>query len=191
MDQYTMQSYFKALCNAYYIAYEQSKRLVKEVDKLDENDKSEELEEIEKLQGLHLNEEMQKKYLSADFSKEKLAEVHKELQEKQNDYVVRREKLNKEYQHYKRQMSQLEKLIIEIIRVIEENEYHIIITSKNEILPLLRFFYTHQIRHSKIINMDEEYLRLFPTGEKLCEDFFRAYSSEDYELMDKLYNEYF
>ena len=35
MEQEVLQSYFESLCNSFYIAYEQVKRLEKEMDELD------------------------------------------------------------------------------------------------------------------------------------------------------------
>ena len=35
MDEYTLQSYFKSLCNSYTIAYNQVKRLEEQRDKLE------------------------------------------------------------------------------------------------------------------------------------------------------------
>jgi len=46
MEQYELQSYFKSLCNSFYIAYEQVKRLEKEEDDLIESYNEEDLEMI-------------------------------------------------------------------------------------------------------------------------------------------------
>lgn len=191
MDQYTMQSYFTSLCDAYYIAYLKRRLLLKEDEELKQMDKTKEIDVIGKLKELNLTDEIKNKYFLETFSKEKLGEIQKKLQKEQKKYKKKKERINKEFSYWRQQMAGLEKQIVETIKLIEENEYHIIITSKKQIIPLIALFYKTEISGSRVLNMEEEFLRLYPVGDILCEEFFRAYSLENYEMMNELYKKYF
>ena len=191
MDQYTMQSYFTSLCDAYYIAYLKRRWVLKENEELKKMDKTKEIDVIGKLKELDLTDEIKSKYFLETFSKEKLGEIQKKLQKEQEKYKKKKETINKEISYWRQQMAGLEKQIVETIKLIEENEYHIIITSKKQIIPLIALFYKTEISGSRVLNMEEEFLRLYPVGDIICEEFFRAYSSENYEMMNELYKKYF
>ena len=49
MDKKALQSYFKSLCDSFYIAYKQVKRLEKQQDELEETEPCSELEIVNKL----------------------------------------------------------------------------------------------------------------------------------------------
>lgn len=191
MDQYTLQSYFTSLCDAYYIAYSKKNRILKEDEELKKTDKTAEIKVIEQLKELHITDEIKKKYFSEGFSKEELGEIQKRLQEEQEEYKKKKDKINKDYSYLRQQIAGLEKQIVETVKEVEENGYTIIITSKKQIIPLISLFYKTEISGTRVINMEEEFLKLYPTGDKLCEKFFKAYSSENNEMMIQLYTEYF
>lgn len=191
MDGYAMQSYFKELSNAYYIAYQQMKRLVKEIDQLEELDVTEEIQIIEKLQSMDITSEITKQYLSVNFSEQKLADIKKELVKQQKDYEARETNLNREYTDWRHRKENLDDMIREVIKTIKENDFRIIVTSKEQIIALIGFFSRELVEHYKVINVEEEFLQSFPTKEKYCQEFFEAYCLEDNDAMEKLHKKYF
>lgn len=191
MDEYTMQSYFKALSNAYYIAYEQMKRLEKEDEELSKLDRTDELDELKKLQSLDITVGVTKKYLSSDFSKERLANIQSQLEKEQQDYEERQKKLDNEYTSWRIRKENLDALIKEAVITIKENGFHIIVTSKENIIALLCFFAKNNISDYKVINTEEEFLQFFPVEEEWYQDFFRAYCLENDHVMRRLYDKCF
>ena len=191
MDEYTMQSYFKTLSNAYCIAYEQMERLKKEDEEISKLDRTDELDELKKLQSLDITVGVTKKYLSSDFSKERLADIQSQLEKEQQDYEERQNKLDAEYAGWRKRKEELDALIREAIITIKENGFHIIVMSKEQIIALLCFFVKNNISNYKVINTEEEFLQSFPVEEEWYQDFFEAYCLEDYILMSKLYKEKF
>ena len=70
MDRYTLQSYFKSLCNSFYIAYAEVKRLEKECDETDSTSEVETLEAIEKVLATMKNtEDPAHKYIDFKYGK--------------------------------------------------------------------------------------------------------------------------
>lgn len=191
MHPYTIQSYFKSLCDVYYIAYQNRNRLLEQAEELKTFDRTPELIVIEKLKQLELTDEIKKKYFSEDFSKEALGQIQEKLRQEMEEYMEKKQIINKEFSYWKEQMAGLEKQIIETIKTAVKNGYYIIITSKNQIIPLISLFYKNEIKGIRFINMEEDLLRLYPVGDETCEEFFKAYSSEDYEKMLELYKKCF
>ena len=191
MHPYTIQSYFKTLCDVYYIAYENKNRILKRDEELKAFDRKTELTVIEKLKQLELTEVIKKKYFSEDFSKTELEVIQEQLRKEQEYYMKEKEKINKEFSYWKEQMAGTEKQLIETIKKVVERGYYLIITSKKQIIPLISLFYKNEIKGIRFINLEEELLRLYPVGDVLCEEFFKAYSSEDYEIIIELYRKYF
>lgn len=191
MDQYTLQSYFTSLCDAYYIAYSKKNRILKEDEELKKTDKTAEIKVVEQLKELDITDEIKNRYFSEHFSQEELGKIQKRLQEEQEEYKKKKDKINKDYSYLRQQIAGLEKQIVETVKEVEENGYTVIITSKKQIIPLISLFYKTEISGTRVINMEEEFLKLYPIGDKLCEEFFKAYSSENNEMLIQLYAEYF
>ena len=63
MNEYTMTKYFESLCNSFYIAYTQGKRLEKQSDELEETYPKKELEIVEKLIEISNSNELKEKYV--------------------------------------------------------------------------------------------------------------------------------
>jgi len=186
MHPYTMQSYFKSLCDAYYIAYENRNRILREDEELKKFDKAAEMKVVEKLKELELTDEIQCKYFSTGFSKDELGEIQRKLQEEQEEYRKKKEKLNKEFSYWKQQMAGIERQMIETIKVIEENGYYIIITSLKQVICLIALFYKNEITGTKVITTDKEFSKIYPQDD-ISTEFFTAYETQNNELMKKLY----
>lgn len=156
MDQYTLQSYFKSVCNSFYIAYEQVKRLEKLEDELESTCPGEELE----------------------LAKKEYDEKYKELQDPKwlwNELLWKT----------------AGRSITILLKQIKEEDFSVIVTSKEEIIALMAFFRGISVEEYRIINTDEQCLKSFPTGEKMYEEFFSAYCLCDNEKMEKVIKKYF
>lgn len=80
--------------------------------------------------------------------------------------------------------------ISEILKVIYERKFHIIITSREEVYALISIGYSSGPRRFRVINTKEEYLRSFPEDE-MSKEFLEAYLSEDDEKMIEVINKYY
>lgn len=174
MNQYDLQSYFKSLCNSFYIAYEQVKRLEKE----------------------------ESKYITYKYSLEELQQ-REQLEDKKREYDREieelnkiREKLNGIRSYWVDNMWQDFEAIKSVLYTIQGYGFSIIITTKAEIYALIRFFYGRKVKQYPIINIEKEYRKAFSDGEELYDDFIFAYE----EALDKngvpdtmnlLYDKYF
>lgn len=193
MDQYTLQSYFKSICNSFYIAYIQVKRLEKLEDELESICPENELELVKNLLKISVPEELQQKYMSSKYSKEELLEKRKEeleLAKKEYDEKC------KELQDPKWLWNELlwktaGRSITILLKQIKEEDFSVIVTSKEEIIALMAFFRGVSVEEYRIINTDEQCLKSFPTGEKMYEEFFSAYCLCDNKEMEKVIKKYF
>ena len=193
MDQCTLQSYFKSICNSFYIAYIQVKRLEKLEDELESICPEKELELVKNLLEISVPEELQQKYMASKYSKEELLEKRKEeleLAKKEYDEKC------KELQEPKWLWNELlwktaGRSIALVLKQIKEEDFSVIVTSKEEIIALMAFFRGKSVKEYRIINTDEQYLKSFPTGEKMYEEFYAAYCLEDDKEMEKVIHKYF
>lgn len=192
MDQYTMQSYFKSLCNSFYIAYIQLKRLEKLEEELKSSCPNEELEMVERCLKVYELEEWQQKYITQKYSKEELEKRKEELELAKKEYDEKCKELQEaEWLGDELLWEKIGKNITFVLKQIKEKNFSIIVTSKEEIIALMAFFMIHDLRIYQIINIDERYLKSFPTGEKMYEDFYAAYCLVDDDEMKKVIKKYF
>lgn len=195
MDFEAIQSYFRTLCKAYYIAYKQLKRLKSEYRKLLKTCPANELQEIRRLQNLCLSKENSKKYLSANFSKEELAKQEEVLTRKLEKYRKKEEEIRSEYSTWDMQREKLMEAIIKVVYTIEELQmkdkecYKIVIKSEEEVIVLIDF--CHKEGHVEIASKNTEDIKLFPKKNKLCVDFLKAYLNNQYNIIKySLYRDY-
>lgn len=141
IDTYTLQSYFKSLCESHYIAYTQLKRLEDEQEEYVMNLCSQVKEKRRKELLVYKDEEYHKMLEEGIFWNNRLKHVREE------------------------------------IRIVLEHakDNSIIVTSREEIIALIEFFYRDKVKKYQIINTDAKILELFPTGEKMYEEFLQAY----------------
>lgn len=195
MNFEAIQSYFRTLCKAYYIAYKQLKRLRSEYRKLllktyPEN----ELQEIHRLQNLCLSKENSKKYLSANFSKEELAKQEEVLTRKLEEYRKKEEEIRSEYFIWDVHREKLMGEIIELVNTIkklqmkDKEQYKIVIKSEEEVIVLIDLCYKEGI--VGIASKDTEDIKLFPKKNKLCVYFLEAYLNNQYNVIKCLYRDY-
>lgn len=175
MGQYELQSYFKSLCNSFYIAYQQEKRLEKERDEINLEDKTEDLEMIGYLLDCNIEENVQNRYISTKYSQEELQREKERLEALQEEYEREYNKWNDkiyEWQYRKRRAaSDIERIVGEIA----EKKYTVIVTSEAEIYALMYFYASNNVEKYPIINVEEQYMKLFPKGNAVYIDFLTAY----------------
>lgn len=177
MDQYTLQSYFKSLCNSFYIAYEQVKRLEKEEEELEKNNPHEEFENVKNLLTALETEELKKKTEELGLANEEFIMIYMEFCKRQAFWEGRLNKINLEISY--------------LIEKIKDNGFTIIVTRKEEIIVLMYHYRISSGSEYDVINTKEEYLKSFPTGEKMYEEFLSAYCLRDGEKMREVYKKYF
>lgn len=162
MEQYELQSYFKSLCNSFYIAYRQAKRLEKEEQEI----------------------------LATSQKKGLQKAIQKELKQKSEEWHARD-------RYWGERRYETSKQIKATIERIAKCNYSIIVTSEEEIYALMSFYNSNPAGKYPIINQEEQYMKIFPTGKKVCEDFLMAYrfdiiSIDDENLkMPEVYDLYF
>ncbi len=193
MDQYQLQSYFKSLCNSFYIAYDQVKRLEKEDERL-ANDYNE--EDLETVKSLLETECCSNKYLTLNYSREELEKEQERLEAEKQEYERKSEELGQIFSYWEYQMWKEYYAIESVLYRIKNEDFTIIVTTKQEIYALMLFYSKNAVKRCPVVNLEEDGKRAFPTGEELYDSFIFAYEevlihSESEYIMNLLYDKYF
>lgn len=186
MNQYDLQSYFKSLCNSFYIAYEQVKRLEKEEDDLAENYNENDLETVKGLLGIEAYISIPNKYITLAYSREELEKEKERLEAEQQEYERKSDELDNIHRFWAKTMWNTHNVISNFIKSIiryekdneekdKDNKFSVIVTTKQEVYALIAFYSNNSVEEYPIVNMKEEYRKIFPTGEQVYEDFLKAY----------------
>lgn len=192
MDQYTLQGYFKSLCNSFYIAYEQVKRLEKLEEELESTCPEEELELVRNLLEISVPEELEQKYMASKYSKEELEKRKEELELAKDEYDEKCKELEEPRTFWSELLwKKGSKSIALVLKQIKKENFSVIVTSKEEIIALMAFFKNYSVEEYGIINTEEQYLKSFPSDKKMYEDFFAAYCLADEDEMKKVIKKYF
>lgn len=197
MSQYDLQSYFKSLCNSFYIAYEQVKRLEKEEDALANNYNEEDLEMVKNLLEISVADSTQNKYITYKYSREELEKEKERLEAEEKEYEMKIEELETVLSEWAANMRKVSKEIAATIYQIKNNKFSIIVTTKAEVYAIMRFYSTwnYSVKEYPIVNMAEEYKQVFLTGEKVYKDFLYAYEedmkSDSNVFMSRIFDKYF
>ncbi|MCI8345905.1 MAG: hypothetical protein HFJ42_08205 [Clostridia bacterium] len=92
---------------------------------------------------------------------------------------------------WNKEVEDLRDNIYRTIQILKEEESKIIVSSKEEIKVLIYAFYERfDISNYKIINDEPQFTQILE-GDKMCDEFFNAYSLNDNELMRMLKKTYF
>lgn len=191
MDQYTLQSYFKSLCNSFYIAYKQVKRLEGQQEKLDRESPKEELKIVGQLLKISATEEIQEKYISKKYSQKQLKEKKEMLEISMNEYEKKTKELEISEEYWLKKLWDNVHEIKKILSTMQEKGFTIIVTSKEEVLAFMALFEEKSMKKYRVINIEEQYLKSFPADGKMYEEFFAAYCLEDESQMQKVIQKYF
>lgn len=188
-----LQSYFKSLCDSFYIAYKEFERLSIKCKKLreDSNEVRPKLKTIQNI--LKIKNDICDDYITFKFSvkdlkeqKEKMESIDVELKESENReqyWFMRKEKIYEE--------------IVEVIKEIVANGYTIIIESETEIYALIEFFYCNSVIENQIIDKKSKVIEKVNVKSNIAEEFFEAYyftienKPEKKGLISALYRAYF
>ncbi len=194
MNEYTLQSYFKSLCNSYIIAYSEVGRLERE--KKEEDFPREELKLVESLLALSqlsTSATLKEKYVEQKFSQEELEKRKEELKIQKEVYEAEKEKIEKQMKFWSDKMWDIVENITALLYRMRAEGFSIIITSEAEIVVLMAVFNFRSNamkEFASIINTKEEYLKSFPISE-LCQAFFRAYQLKNEKEMKQVIQKYF
>lgn len=196
MTGYEIQSYFKSLCNSFYIAYDQVKRLEKEKKELNDNYDETDLETVKSLIEMESRVTIPNKYVTLKYSRSELLKEKALLEAKAQEYERKYKELDDTCSFWSDNMWQDYEAVKSTLYTIERNNFSIIVTTKEEIYALMRFYYEHTVEDYAVVNIEKEYREAFPTGEELYDDFMLAYQEALDEnglpdTMSTLYEEYF
>lgn len=190
MDQYTIQSYFKSLCNSFYIAYEQIKRLEEKKKEIEDAFPQEELETVNMLLENYSKLEKYKAVVQV-CSKEELKQKKEQLEALKSIYEQNQEEQKHSWDFWTDKLwNDSYHRIEDILETIKRENYSIIVTKKEEVFTLMAFYRDYYVEFYRIINVEEKYLECFPTDD-MSKEFLEAYISENDEEMHKIYSKYF
>lgn len=180
MNQYDLQSYFKSLCNSFYIAYEHVKRIEKEEDALTNDYNGEDLEMVNNLLKISVAESTQNKYITYKYSREELEKEKERLEAEKQEFNMKIEELDSICGYWSDKMWKDLEAIKSVIYTIKNKGFSIIVTTKAEIYALILFYnnWNNTVKKYPIVNMKKEYRQAFPTGEEIYEDFLYAYEED-------------
>lgn len=203
MRRYELQSYFKSLCNSFYIACCQVKRLEREIEELETTSKGQELKMLEMMEPFYegeIEEELQK-YISVKYSKEEWQKEKERVETFQQEYTRKHAKLERECEEWLYLMREDRDRIETVIEKINKYNYSIIITSEAEIYALINFYDSYPAKRFPIIKKEEQYKEEFSIEGTVYKDFLTAYlfdlqatcfnCNTDTENMHEVYIKYF
>lgn len=195
LNEYELQSYFKSLCNSFYIAYSKVKRLEEEKKNLQSGYDEESLEIVKSLIELESWVTIPNKYVTLEYSREELLKEKERLEAEEQEYEKKSKELMKTLRIWSDNMWKEYQAIARILYMIRDNKFHVIVTTKQEIYALILFYANYRVEACPIININEECRKIFPTGEKIYDDFLYAYEEDmkcgKSNLMEIVYNQYF
>lgn len=191
MDKKALQSYFKSLCDSFYIAYKQVKRLEKQQDELEETEPCSELEIVNKLLEMIDENEHWNKYITQNFSEDGLRKRKDELEQALEEYKNKSNELECKLKKWVVNYKKIAEAIALAITTIEDNDCSIIVTSEKEVIALMNFFSGKGVENHRVINNEEENVKLFPSGNEMCNEFYAAYVLCDDEKMQEVIRTYY
>lgn len=192
MNGYTLQSYFKSLCNSFYIAYAEVKRLERELEEVDSTVEEENLKKVkEVLTAMKDTESPIHKYISFKHTEAEL-EAELEAEKAELEQIIdqkdkKRKNMLGEKKAWAEWMWYSKDEIFRVLLQIEREKQTIIVTSKEEVYALMFAYRSEGL--IPILNTKEQYLEPFPNSDKVCCDFLKIYLSENEEKMKKFCEE--
>lgn len=191
VDQYTLQSYFKSLCDSFYIVYRQLKRLEKQEEYLEQTNPEDDLAAIKALLAIPEENEICKKYVTEKYSKEQLEEEKRKLESILEEYNIKKNKLKTSKRDVEKAYSFIREAVASAIYTIANHNFTIIVTSEKEIIAFMYFFRANEVSKYRVINIKEEYLREFPSDKEMYKEFYAAYCTCNSEVMKEVCRKYY
>lgn len=188
MEGYKLQSYFKSLCNSFYIAYAEVKRLEKELEWVDSTVEEETLEKVkEVLTTMEDTESPIHKYINFKHTELEMEEEKARLEAIINQKNEKSESIGEEKEIWSNWLWELREQIYGVLMQINREKQKIIITSKEEIYVLM---FIYRIEGTiRVLNTKEEYLISYPKNDKICCDFLEIYLSKNEKRMKEFCEE--
>lgn len=188
MNVYTLQSYFKSLCDSFYIAYAEVKRLEIGLEEVDSTVEEETLEKVkEVLTAMEDTESPIHKYINFKHTELEMEEEKARLEAIINQKNEKSESIGEEKKVWSKWMWNLKEQIYRALLQISREKQTIIITSKEEIYALM-FVYRSE-GTIRVLNTKEEYLISYPKNDKICYDFLENYLGGNEKKMKEFYEE--
>lgn len=187
MKQDTLQSYFKSLCNSFYIAYAEVKRLEEELEKVDSTVEKKNLEKVkEVLTAMRDTESPIHKYISFKYTEAEL-----ELEKAELELIIhqkdKKTETIEEMRLWAKWMWDLRRQIYITLLQIKREKQTIIVTSKEEVYALMLIYREEGLIN--VLEIKEEYLTSFPKNDKVCSNFLEIYLSKNEERMKEFCKE--
>lgn len=184
MEQYKLQSYFKGLCNSFYIAYLEVKRLEKEIEEIDPTGERENAKCVSKvLERIRDKTNLVHKYISFKYTEPELEAEKERLEEAIYQKVKKSNELEEELKNWGERLKSLQKEIYKVLSQISNNKQTIIVTSKEEVYALMYTYYRESV--IRVLNTKEPYLISFPKDNKICYGFLEVYLSGNEEKIEE------
>lgn len=188
MKQYTLQSYFKSLCNSFYIAYVEVKRLERELKEADSTVEEENLENVkEVLKIMKDTESPIHKYINFKSTEPELEAEKVGLEQIIHQKDEKRKNMLEEKGTWSEWMWYSKDKICTVLLQTEIEKQTIIVTSKEEIYALMFVYRSEGL--IPILNTKEQYLESFPKSDKVCCDFLEIYLSKNEKRMKEFCEE--
>lgn len=182
MNRYTLQSYFKNLCNSFYIAYVEAKRLEEENEGIDATEERESIACVrEVLEVIKKPNNPCHKYMEVKWTENELNEEKERLDEVISEKVERSRKLEKELKSWREWLWKQKDMIYSVLLAIKRNDQKIIITSKAEVYALMFVYRSEGL--IPVLNTEAQYLVSFTNNDEVCCNFLKIYLSENEEEM--------
>lgn len=188
MKQDTLQSYFKSLCNSFYIAYAEVKRLEEELEKVDSTVEEKNLEKVkEVLTAMRDTESPIYKYISFKYTETELELEKAELELIIHQKYEKIKNIEEEKSPWSKWMWDLRGQIYRTLLQIKREKQTIIVTSKEEVYALMLIYREEGLIN--VLEIKEEYLTSFPKNDKVCSNFLEIYLSKNEERMKEFCKE--
>lgn len=182
MNGYKLQSYFKSLCNSFYIAYAEVKRLEEKMESVDATEERESISCLrEILEVVKDKNNPCHKYMEVKWTENKLNEEKERLEEVISEKVEKSRELEIQLKSWCEWLRKQKDGIYSVLLAIKRNNQRIVITSKEDVYALMFVYRSEGLIN--VLNIEEQYLISFPKSNKVCYDFLEIYLSENEERM--------
>lgn len=188
MEQDTLQSYFKSLCNSFYIAYAEVKRLERELEEVDSTSDKESLECVRKvLEVVKDKDNLAHKWMNFKSTEPELEAEKAELEQIIDQKDLKSKIMKEENAFWFELMGNLRDEIWRVLLQIERENKTVIVTSKEEVYALMFVYRSEGL--IPVLNTEEQYLTAFPKSNKIYCNFLEIYLSKNEEKMKKFCEE--
>lgn len=181
-----LQSYFENICNSIYFAYEQIKRINEKQEETVKNSPEDVLEVVTLMVAKPFPEEIMK---NLGLKMNEVSLIKEEYEALKRKYKEELEELAEEKVFWQNEINSYVKNLLRTIRIAESMEFHFIISVKEQVISILKF-YESNYHQGKFIDVSEKGLRFFPEDE-MSKAFLEAYKTGKVEEIWEVKKEYY